>query len=63
MPGLDCDLVLNHLGLRFLKNSLGIRAPRAKPKMPAADTASGAAARAAGRMVETRMLQSRMSVQ
>jgi len=43
-------------------NSPGIRAPRANPKVPAADTASGVAARAAERMVETRMLQSRMSV-
>lgn len=36
---------------------LGILAPTAKPKVPAVAEASGAAANATGRMVETRMFE------
>ena len=37
----------------------GILAPKAKPKVPAAAEANGAAAIATGRMVEARMLKER----
>ena len=40
-------------------DSLGILAPTAKPKVPAAAEASGAAANATGRIVETRMFKER----